>query len=56
MKISIIACAENNYYERQHHFKCSAGKFDEKNYNMLWIISYRLNRSQTAAAFLQMQR
>ena len=30
MNISIIACAENNYYERQHHFECSAGKFDEK--------------------------
>ena len=30
MNISIIACAENNYYERQHHFECSAGKVDEK--------------------------
>ena len=31
MNISIIACAENNYYERQHHFEYSAGKFDKKN-------------------------
>ena len=30
MNISITACTENNYYERQHHFECSAGKFDEK--------------------------
>ena len=30
MNISIIACAENNYYERQHHFECRAGKFEEK--------------------------
>ena len=32
MNISIIAWAENNYYERQHLFECSAGMFDEKNY------------------------
>ena len=36
MNISIIACAENNDYERQHHYVCmyhyvcSAGMFDEK--------------------------
>ena len=56
MNISIIACAEINYYERQHHFECNAEKFDEKHSIVLWIISDRLNRSQTAAAFLQMQR
>ena len=30
MNILIIACAENNNYERQHNFECSAEKFDEK--------------------------
>ena len=44
MNISIIACAENNYYERQHHFECSAGKFDEK--KLYYVIDYILQARQ----------
>ena len=44
MNISIIACAKNNYYERQHHFECSACKFDEK--KLYYVMDYILQAKQ----------